>query len=392
MAEIAPQEGTADFKIAVSPVRPSAADISEHRVSHMPYRNWCPQCVAGRGLGEQRGRHIGRPHDVPRVGLDYWFTTSGGDLKRRKELKEDLPDTEDGNAKLEEARSELKIMKCIAIRCHESKAVFAHNVPVKGRDEDNYVASLIATDVEFMGHVKVTFKTDNEPALLALATAALLNIRIDAQKDDSPVRSVSIEHSAEHESQSNGGTECGIRAVRGQFRTLKLCLEERLGQKIPPKHALPAWLVEHAALLLNATQVGEDGKTAWARLRGRDFGQKLLGFCEVVMYTQPPKGLQHDVDGNMGARMFPGTMLGYSHLSNTYVVATEDGDVIKIRSVLRRPEGDRWNLDKVKGIVATPWSLRASSSPAAMGMAGQWLRIRWLQRTQCHCRDASRSP
>ena len=51
----------------------------------------------------------------------------------------------DGEAKLEEARTEQKIMKCIAIRCHESNAVFAHNVPVKGRDEDNYVAGLIAT-------------------------------------------------------------------------------------------------------------------------------------------------------------------------------------------------------------------------------------------------------
>ena len=88
VAEIAPQEETADLKIAVSPVRPSAADIAEHGVCHMPCRNWCPQCVAGRGLGEQSGRHAGRPHDVPRVGLDYWFITSGGDLIRRTGLKE----------------------------------------------------------------------------------------------------------------------------------------------------------------------------------------------------------------------------------------------------------------------------------------------------------------
>ncbi len=45
-AEIGPEEGTADLKIAVSPIRPSAADVAEHRVCHMPYRNWCPQCVA----------------------------------------------------------------------------------------------------------------------------------------------------------------------------------------------------------------------------------------------------------------------------------------------------------------------------------------------------------
>ena len=46
-AEMEPEEETADLKIAVSPVRPSAADVAEHRVTHMPYRNWCPHCVAG---------------------------------------------------------------------------------------------------------------------------------------------------------------------------------------------------------------------------------------------------------------------------------------------------------------------------------------------------------
>ena len=124
-------------------------------------------------------------------------------MKRRKELKEEYPEDADGETKLEEARVERKIMKCIAIRCHESKAVFAHSAPVKGRDGDNYVAELVAADVQFMGRVNVTLKTDNELALLALATDALLNIRIDAQKDESSLQSVSLEHSAEHESQSN---------------------------------------------------------------------------------------------------------------------------------------------------------------------------------------------
>lgn len=163
-------------------------------------------------------------------------------------------------------------------------------MPAKGHDEDNYVAGLIAMDVQFMGHVQVILKTDNEAALLALATAALLNIRTDAQTNGSPVRSVSVEHPGEHGSQSNGGTGCGIRSVRDMFRAPKLCLEERIGQKVPPTHPLSTWLVEPAALLLNAKQAGEDGNTAWARLRGRDVGQKLLGFCEAVMYKQSPNG------------------------------------------------------------------------------------------------------
>ena len=147
---IQPEEEVADLKIAADLAQPSAADVAEHRVTHMPYRSWCKHCVAGRGLGEQRGRHVGRRRDIPRVGIDYWFITCGGDLKRRKEIEEEYPLDADGDAKLEEDRSELKIMKCLAVRCHESKAVFAHAVPVKGRDEDNFVANLIKADVEFM--------------------------------------------------------------------------------------------------------------------------------------------------------------------------------------------------------------------------------------------------
>ena len=56
-----------------------------------------------------------------------------------------------GEAKLEEDRTELKTMKCLAVTCHESKAAFAHAIAVKGRDEDNFVAGFITTDVEFHG-------------------------------------------------------------------------------------------------------------------------------------------------------------------------------------------------------------------------------------------------
>ena len=52
--EIQPEEEVADLEVGTGPVQPSAADVAEHRVTHMPYRSWCRQCVAGRGLGEQR--------------------------------------------------------------------------------------------------------------------------------------------------------------------------------------------------------------------------------------------------------------------------------------------------------------------------------------------------
>ncbi len=121
-------------------------------------------------------------------------------------------------------------MKCFIARCHESKAVFAHAIPVNGDDEDHYLADLVAIDVAFMGHAQLIIKTDNEPALRKLATVALERIRCQVGQEDSTVERISAAQSAEYESASDGGTECGIRAVRGQFRTIKRCTETRIGR------------------------------------------------------------------------------------------------------------------------------------------------------------------
>ncbi len=60
------------LKHGSSPVLPSASEVEEHRTSgHIQYRSWCPECAMGRGLGEQRGRHEGRPHTIPVIGMDY---------------------------------------------------------------------------------------------------------------------------------------------------------------------------------------------------------------------------------------------------------------------------------------------------------------------------------
>ncbi len=89
----------------------------------------------------------------------------------------------------------------------------------------------------------------------------------------------------------------------------------------------------------------------------------MIGLLESVFYTQLVTCPQHAVKGNMAARMCPGVLLGYRHRSNIYRVATADGDVIKIRSVLRRPFADRWCAESIKSIKATPWSLRAITAP-----------------------------
>ena len=352
------------LKSAPAPTRPSAAEVEEHRITHTPYRTWCDECRQGRGLGEQRGRHKGRQHDIPRIGVDYWYITPAG-MMTRKDLPQ--PQTADGNAAVEEERREQRLMKCLIVRCHESKAVFAHCVPCKGDDEDKYVTSLIVSDVAFMGHVRLILKTDNEVALLALVRAALEEIRCNV----SSIERAMSEESAPYDSQSNGGTECGIREVRGLFRTIKLDTEKRIGRAIPACHPICSWLVEHAALLITAMRVGTDGKTAWSRLRGRGFGQRMVGFGESVLYKQPPKGPQHDPQGNMGPRMHIGTFLGFHKTSNAYRVMATDGSIVKSRGLSRRCLADRWQAETLQAVQATPWSLRAPADAVRIPLGEQ---------------------
>ena len=48
-----------------------------------------------------------------------------------------------------------------------------------------------------------------------------------------------------YDSQSNGGTEIGVKIIRGMFRTMRLCLQARICKKIPITHLVMAWLMKH---------------------------------------------------------------------------------------------------------------------------------------------------
>ena len=57
-----------------SPKAPSAAEVELHNATHLPYRNWCPWCVAGRRNNTPH-RELGDKHrrSEPCLHLDYCF-------------------------------------------------------------------------------------------------------------------------------------------------------------------------------------------------------------------------------------------------------------------------------------------------------------------------------
>ena len=68
---------------------------------------------------------------------------------------------------LDSANARGEITKCLLVSRFESRKVFAHYVPVKGADEDDYAAGLDSTAVLWLGHIEVTLKGNNEKALQA---------------------------------------------------------------------------------------------------------------------------------------------------------------------------------------------------------------------------------
>ena len=147
------------------------------------------------------------------VALDYFYITSEG-VQRREELDVEI---RDDNLKIDEARRSGRIVKCIAVRCLASKSLFGHVVPVKGDDEEHYVAKLIVADIEWLGHTRVILKSDNEPSILALRRRVARMLKMNES-----FVNVQEENPVAYDSQSNGGIEVGIRIIRGFYRTLKL--------------------------------------------------------------------------------------------------------------------------------------------------------------------------
>ena len=57
-----------------------------------------------------------------------------------------------------------------------------------------------------------------------------------------------------------------------------------------------AWMVEHAAALRTHLVKGEDGNTAYQRLRGSPFIGQLVAFGECCRYTLRSKGVTDPAD------------------------------------------------------------------------------------------------
>ena len=228
---------------------PSKEEVRRHNVSHLPYRSWYPQCVAGRG--KDHAHHARLKSEESRgeeVHFDYAFLRN-----------------EEGGERA----------TVLVGRCRRSKFLTAHVVPSKGESEE-WVVDEVMKDLRNMGHHgQLLLRGDQERSLGCVFE------RIAERRGD---KKTIIEEAPKGDSKGNGFAERAVQQLEEIVRVHKLALENRVGQKIPIGHPCLAWLVRHAADVVNRYLIMQDGTTAYERVKRRKYTAEMMEFAHPVLH------------------------------------------------------------------------------------------------------------
>ena len=308
-------------KTQKGPVEPTRAEIEAHEITHIPFRNWCKDCVRGRGRSSPHLNQGERIKEVPGLHFDYWFPrdSPGGPRITVLSMKED---------------------------CYKSHLGYV--VDKKGRSDD--LARKICKDLEDLGFndgSKVILKSDGENAIGDLMRE-IKDIRSGASL---------IEVSPKYESQSNGTAEQGVQAHEGLVRTMKVALEDHIEPKVSVVMPIFTWLVSHVADILSKFSIGNDGRSPYHRIKGKKYGGTMVEFGSCVMYRIPGK-----VEGGvMAERWKTGIWLGKRRKTDEHWVGLDDGTVDSTRTIRLVKPSERWSAERIFGLKGCPWNRKDGS-------------------------------
>ena len=70
--------------------RPTQAEVDQHNVCHIPFRDWCPECVAGKAVNDPHYRSVTEEdlNGPPRAAMDYaYMEPKPGQFEANEEIK-----------------------------------------------------------------------------------------------------------------------------------------------------------------------------------------------------------------------------------------------------------------------------------------------------------------
>ena len=327
MASRAPDDdGLAEIEEHFPPVhsrtvvrRPRHEEISEHRLTHLPYRAWCDECVAGRGVARPHRRHAAVDPDtseIERVVFDWAF----------------LRDAEGGEL--------LNVLVGVDHRTSTKVTIIAEDRRGNNmKTVDDALACL-----RRMGHFgRLELRTDGEPAIQDLMAEI-------AARRPGPT---TLQRTPPYDSQSNGRIERSVRSIEELARVMKLDLERRVSHRLSVHTAAFAWLLRHVTMLLNFRQSGTDGRTCHERMHGRPYRGELMCFGSPVQLKR-----DNSVDGGvMAARWVHGFWMGKSHSSDEHIVWLADGSGMRCARTVQSRDVEL-TYDQLLGITEWPGAQR----------------------------------
>ena len=145
--------------------------------------------------------------------------------------------------------------------------------------------------------------------------------------------------------------------MRGRTRTLTLCLERRLGKRIPPRHPLIAWIDEQSSTIIRYRVRGTDGRTPYERIRLRPWRTEFVGFGGKLRFRLRPNERVGDEDL---FKLHIGVFLGFFQKTGQYIGYDPSRDVIMYsRTVHRLPDERKCDAEALEKLSVTPYSLHA---------------------------------
>ena len=182
-------------------------------------------------------------------------------------------------------QEETETVAVLVVKDRESKAIKAVLMREKGVNLED-AAERAAESVKAFGHPqKIILKVDNENALKALRTEVIRKLADGALAAGPPPK----------ESESHGVIENGVKLFKGMLRVHLLALERKIDGHIPSMHPVMSWLVEYVSDILTKYMQGNDGKTGYQRLFGKQVHEEGLEFGEKLMYKTDAARSGHKV-------------------------------------------------------------------------------------------------
>ena len=299
-----------------TPEPPTDAARMAHTATHVPFRDWCPICVASRGRSSPHRRVVvNKTADtLPIFQTDYMFIRTV---------------------------AERKTQPCITFVYTRSGVVISFMCAQKGGYED--LTKEILRHSEAYGFLNpVIILCDEEMSICDVCR------KVARERN---ARTVS-RFAPKTSHQSNGFVE----AVHGHIQGLARCCQTQIETNTGVQHSAISltipFAIRYAGFVLSRFTVRPDGRTQFQYLLGTPYVSPLCMFGEWVFALIP----DHEVRAaKLTNRWISGCWWGRDASSDEHLVGFKHG-LLKCRSVRREPLGEQWSRRETIEARWTKWN------------------------------------